>query len=85
MHHDVRWTSRAQKELRRFDLRLQARVRGAVALLAADPRSRQVRKLAGIENCYRLRVGDLRVLFEIHDRCLLVLVVHVRNRREAYD
>ena len=33
---------------------------------------------------WRIRVGDYRVLYEIHDDRLLVLVIRVAHRREAY-
>ncbi len=35
-------------------------------------------------NRYRLRVGDWRVIYTLHDDVLLVLVVRVAHRREAY-
>ena len=40
--------------------------------------------LAGVTGVYRLRVGDYRVLYEIHDAELLVLVLAVGHRREVY-
>ncbi len=40
--------------------------------------------MRGFENQYRIRVGDYRVIYEIHDRVLLVLVVEVGNRRDVY-
>ena len=38
----------------------------------------------GIENHYRLRVGDYRIIYEIKDNRLLVLVVEVGHRRDVY-
>jgi mRNA interferase RelE/StbE len=40
-------------------------------------------KLAGLD-AYRMRVGDYRVIYEIHDRFLLVLILDVGHRREVY-
>jgi mRNA interferase RelE/StbE len=44
-----------------------------------------VRKLAAKEELYRIRVGDYRVVYEIRDRELVVLVVKVGHRREVYS
>jgi mRNA interferase RelE/StbE len=42
-----------------------------------------VRKLAGYADRYRLRVGDYRVIYEIVERELIILVVGVGHRREV--
>jgi mRNA interferase RelE/StbE len=35
-------------------------------------------------SAWRIRVGDYRVIYEIHDDRLVVLVVTIRHRREVY-
>ena len=40
--------------------------------------------MVGEENAYRVRVGKYRILYEIYDRLLLVVVVQVAHRREVY-
>jgi len=40
--------------------------------------------MRGFEDQYRIRVGDYRVIYQIHDDVLLVLVVQVGNRRDVY-
>ena len=65
------------------DQRLKVRLTEAMARLADNPRPVGVLKLQGAER-YRLRVGDYRVIYEIHDRILLVLVVDVADRKDIY-
>ena len=44
-----------------------------------------VEKLTGFEDSYRVRVGDFRVIYhEIRDAVLIVTVVRVAHRKEAY-
>jgi mRNA interferase RelE/StbE len=43
-----------------------------------------VTKLAGGENLYRVRVGDYRIIYQIQDKVLVVLVVKIGHRREVY-
>ena len=59
------------------------RVQAAIEALAGDPRPPGVKKLVG-EDAYRVRVGDYRIIYEIADAVLVVLVVRVRHRKEVY-
>ena len=71
------------KDLRvipKTDLRkLLARIRA----LANDPRPPGCQKLSGRER-YRVRQGSYRIVYEIEDRRLTVLIVRVAHRRETY-
>lgn len=48
-----------------------------------DPRPSGAKKLVGGEGEWRVRTGDYRIVYEIDDGVLLVLVVGVRHRREV--
>ena len=74
-----------EKTLRKIrDARLQQRLAVAFDKLAENPRRIGAEKLAGGENRYRFRVGDYRIIYEIHDRVLLVLILAVSDRKEIY-
>jgi mRNA interferase RelE/StbE len=51
--------------------------------LSIDPRPPGARKLSGAEK-YRVRQGRYRIIYEIEDDRLIVLVVKVRQRKDAY-
>jgi len=74
----------ALRALKRLPERIRARIDEHILALAANPRPQGVEKLSGSDCSYRLRVGDYRVLYEIHDEILHVLVIKVAHRREAY-
>lgn len=61
---------------RRLDARLLA--------LKANPRPQGAVPLTGVRDVWRLRVGDYRVLYEIHEEAVLVLVLRIGHRREVY-
>jgi mRNA interferase RelE/StbE len=61
----------------------QERIREKIDALANDPRPPGVTALHG-QPYLRLRVGDYRVLYEVQDKVLLVLVIRVAHRREVY-
>jgi mRNA interferase RelE/StbE len=74
-----------EKTLRKIrDARLQRRLAEAFDKLAENPRRVGAEKLAGVENRYRFRVGDYRIIYEIHDAVLVVLILAVGDRKEIY-
>jgi len=74
-----------EKALRKIrDARLQQRLADAFGKLAENPRRMGAEKLSGAENRYRFRVGDYRIVYEIHDAVLLVLILAVGDRKEVY-
>ena len=62
----------------------QRRLTTKIDALAVNPGPRGVEKLEGLENLYRVRVGDYRVIYQIVDDRLRVLVVGIGHRREVY-
>jgi len=81
----VTWKPRARKAFLSLDKPVQRRIAAAVDALAADPRPPGVKALRGMPGVLRIRVsGDYRVLYEVHDDRLVVLVADVGHRREIY-
>jgi mRNA interferase RelE/StbE len=74
----------AARALRTLDPPAQRRVRGAIALLAQDPRPPGARALQGRPSL-RVRVGDYRIVYTVQDDVLLVVVVRLGHRRDVYE
>lgn len=73
----------AQKSLASLPPVFQDRIIAAVRRLASSPRPPGVKKLTGRE-AWRIRVGDYRVIYEISDAELAILVVAMGHRKEIY-
>ncbi|YAL83563.1 type II toxin-antitoxin system RelE family toxin [Dermacoccaceae bacterium W4C1] len=82
--YTVEFTTAAARMVRRLDPPVRRRVLSGIAALSADPRPPGVKKLAGAENAWRIRLGDYRVIYEVHDSALTVLVVDAGHRREIH-
>jgi mRNA interferase RelE/StbE len=80
----LRFTRTAEKELRRLDPPIRARVLGALDRLGANDRSLDVRRLTGSEH-FRLRVGDWRVIFDYDRVTQTLLIRHILPRGRAYE
>jgi mRNA interferase RelE/StbE len=74
----------AEKELERLPKKAIQRIVDAVDGLGDNPRPHGCLKLQGEENSYRIRVGVYRVIYEIHDNKVLVVVVRIKHRKDAY-
>jgi mRNA interferase RelE/StbE len=74
----------AVKALRRVDGPNRKRIEGAILVLAQDPRPPASRKLRGRDG-YRVRIGAYRILYDVHDDVLLLVIVTVGHRREVYE
>ncbi len=74
----------AEKDFRKIPKTIQKKVISAIIKLKTNPKPRNVKKISGSENYYRIRVGDYRIVYEIDDEEKKVNVFRVRHRREAY-
>lgn len=83
MIYRVEISRRAAKAVTSLDKPLRRRILTAIESLSGNPRPDGCKELAGRET-WRIRVGDYRVVYEIHDEVLLVLVVDAGHRREMY-
>lgn len=75
----------AARQLRTLDHTARRRVQAAIELLSTEPRPSGAKKLVGGGGEWRVRTGDYRIVYEIHDRKLLVLVIAVGHRRDIYE
>lgn len=73
-----------QKQLNNLSQKMRSRLLAEIRLLKDNPRPNGVKKLKGYENIYRLRVGNYRVIYEIKDREMIVLVLSSIHRKDAY-
>lgn len=81
--YEVEFVRSAQKELSKLPRQTSLRIVKAVYELSTDPRKGNVRPMVGTKS-WRLRVGDYRVIYDISDKRLVILVIRVRHRKEAY-
>ncbi len=84
MPYRIDFKPRAVKELASLPKQDQLRIATRIDTLAVNPKPDGVTKLAGAENLYRIRSGDYRVIYEVQDNRVLVLVLRIGHRREIY-
>ncbi len=72
----------AQRQLRKLPPDATARLRGPILALARDPRPPGALTLTG-SSLWRLRVGDVRIVYAIDDTARVVVILRVARRNES--
>lgn len=84
-HYEVRLSSAARKQLQKFDRPARKFLLNALSLLAEHPRPAAAKSLVGRPGQLRVTVRDYRIIYQVRDQELIVLVVSMGHRREIYD
>ena len=82
----IRVSDKAVRDLRKLDRQVARRIRDELSEIAGldDPRSRGKALVGNLAGLWRYRVGDYRVICDIEDEVLVVLVVGVAHRSKVY-
>ena len=83
MTYRLDFTAGAARQLRKLPESIRDRLAPHLSAVADNPRPAGAKKLKSTDG-YRIRVGDYRILYEIHDADAQVLIVNVGHRREVY-
>ena len=83
MRYAIRIRASAARELQRIERSDRERLIAAIDRLAENPFAGSALK-GELRGLRRIRVGDYRLLYEVRDRELVVLVLRATRRREAY-
>ena len=83
--YSVRFSPRAQRDLRGLPAEVVRRVLPRIGELSAEPRPTGAKKLSGEKDIWRIRIGDYRVLYAIEDGIRVVEVRKVGHRKDIYD
>lgn len=84
MPYRVELTEEADDELGALELRFQRQIARKLRTLADTPRPPQAKRLEEADHLYRLRSGVYRILYQVGDEILLVLVVRIGHRSAVY-
>lgn len=84
MPYTVIVTNPARKQINKLSVVVQERIITAIDTLAQVPHPPNAEPIKGLADTFRIRVGDYRIIYSLHDDELLILVIRVGHRREVY-
>jgi mRNA interferase RelE/StbE len=74
----------AARDLRKLPEDVRRRIARRIDALATDPRPAGVESLKGGPDCFRLRMGEYRILYQAERKAHALLIARIARRREAY-
>lgn len=81
----LEWRRSTKKDLRRIASADIPRIISAAEALAEDPFPPGCAKLSSSERSYRIRVGNYRILYDVHSGWLIIEVIKVGHRKDVYE
>jgi mRNA interferase RelE/StbE len=84
LNYTIEFSSLAERQFKKLPVSFQKRLTPKINALAENPRPSGIKKLEGEDDLYRIRVGDYRIIYQIQDDKLIVLVVKIGDRKEIY-
>ena len=85
MSYRIEFHQSAQKELAALPRKIQRRMDTKIQGLADNPRPPAAKPIQGkLKGLYRVRVGDYRIIYQVLKRRVVVYIVRIRDRKDAY-
>ena len=84
MMYEVRFSPRAQRDLRSLSAQVVQRVLPRIEALSNEPRPQGSKKLSGDKNVWRIRIGNYRAVYTIEDSIRIVEIRRVGDRKDIY-
>jgi mRNA interferase RelE/StbE len=82
--YKIEISSSAEKALKKIPRKDLIKVIETIQKLGIDPKPLGCRKLSGEEDVYRVRQGNYRIIYEVEDKKLLILVLKIGHRKDTY-
>ncbi|HEX9094316.1 MAG TPA: type II toxin-antitoxin system RelE/ParE family toxin [Coriobacteriia bacterium] len=82
--YELKFRPSAYRAFARLDPVIKRRVAPALDALRDEPRPRGAKKLSGVDDVWRIRVGAYRIVYAIEDDRLLIMIVRIGPRGSVY-
>ena len=82
--YKIEISSSAEKSLKKIPKKDISKIVEAIQKLAISPFPDGSRKLRGEEGAYRIRQGNYRIIYEVIEKKLIILVLKLGHRKEVY-
>jgi mRNA interferase RelE/StbE len=84
MRYTLIYKRSAAEELLKLPSSAAQKVKSAIDQLVDNPRPVGCKKLTGTDDSYRIRIGNYRVIYTVFDSLLIVTIIKVAHRKDAY-
>lgn len=81
---NIQWKASAKKELKKIAKAEIPKILNEIEKLSTNPYPVNHKNLIGAEHIYRIRIGNYRIIYSIENEKLIIEIIRVRHRKEAY-
>ena len=85
MKYTVEFDKEAKKQLLKLDKKNRRQIENKVDKLAEDPTPAGCKKLDDKHKIYRIRSGNYRIVYQVKNKKLIVLILQIGHRRDIYQ
>jgi mRNA interferase RelE/StbE len=82
--YSIQFKPQALRQLEKLPRDAQKRLAAKIEALCDDTFPPGCKKMEGLDDAWRIRAGDYRVVYQVHRGVLLILVLTVRHRKDVY-
>jgi mRNA interferase RelE/StbE len=84
MVYSIEFRPAVLKSLKQFPKKDLVRIKKRIEDLAANPPAPNITKMKGNNAFHKIRSGDYRIIYEIQEERLVILVVKIGHRKDVY-
>ena len=84
IQYEIEFTKEAEKNLKKLPSQIQSRISKAIEGLKTNSRPSGCKKLTAHQRTYRIRIGDYRVIYDIYDNEIKIVVLNAEKREDVY-
>ena len=84
MEYSIEFRPAVLKSLKRFPRRDLVRIKKRIEELGSNLPDPQITKMKGSNSFHKVRSGNYRIIYEIHNDRLVILVVKIGHRKDVY-
>ena len=84
MTYTIKFRPAVEKNLRTLPKKELIRIKSKIDAIAENLPDRAKTKMKGNNNFHKTRVGDYRIIYEIHNDTLMILVIKIGHRKDIY-
>jgi mRNA interferase RelE/StbE len=85
MEYQLTFLPAALRSIKKLPLQVVEKLKPHLEQLSKNPRPLGCKKLKGQTELWRVRAGDYRIIYQIDDGKLVILVVAVGHRKDIYQ
>ena len=84
MTYSIEFRPVVLKSLKRFPKKDLVRIKKKVEELSQDLPAPNITKMKGNNSFHKIRTGDYRIIYEIHESRVIILIVKIGHRKDVY-